>query len=347
MRPEETEIPRITAPRMSCPTAHLRVLDSVPVSARDGALPAGGAVRSAHLPSSPAATAHARAFVVGALRDWRVERDAVDDAELIVSELVTNAFLHGRAPEVVLVVADAGRVVRLEVSHDERASTPAQLAPLTVAAEETHGRGLAIVDVLTSAWGVEGDEEHRRVWAELVADRSGLMPAADRDPALTDLAGALATAPDARSIGDAVTGWARACLAASFAGVALLDGSSDRHLRYLSVEPLPAQSAAAWERFPADTDAPVAAAFRYARPYFHESRNAAVAGFPELGPALAAARMAALAHLPLLVSGRPIGTLAFAWAHGRELDAGDRAWLTTVAQVTAAALARVDAPATP
>ena len=310
---------------------------------RDGSRADTGPVRTLRLVDQPAAGARARAFVVEALREWRVERAAVDDAELVVSELVTNAFLHGRATDVTVVVADAGPVVRLEISHHETAA-PGGLAPLTVGAEETHGRGLAIVDLLAGAWGVDELEGRRRVWAELVAARSGLLTAAEREPALAELTAALDAPADPRAVGDTVTGWGRDRLAASFVGIALADVADTSeptdHLHYLSVEPLPGPSGAAWRRFPVDTDAPVAAAFRHARPYFHESRSAAVAGFPGLGPALAASGVAALAHLPLLATGRPVGTLAFAWSHGRELDAVDRSWLALVAEVTAVALAR-------
>lgn len=310
------------------------------VSAGDASAPAEHSRRSLRLTASPTTASRARSFVVGTLRDWLVGADACDDAELVVSELVTNAFLHGRAPDVDVAVDDHGTHVRLTVAHREDVGSDGPLAPLTVGADDTHGRGLAIVDVLSRDWGVDVDGAERRVWAELVASRVGLLPAADHDAALQALSDDLAGLGDHTALAVAWARWARARLATSFAGIAVPDTATDGppHLRYLSVEPLPAASAAEWVRFPVDTPAPVAAAYREGRAYFHESRSAAVAGFPGLGPALLASEQAALAHLPLVEGGRSIGTLALSWSHGRELDAGDRAWLVAVAQVVAAAL---------
>src|SRR5579875_1581940 len=72
-----------------------------------------------------------------------------DDAELVVSELVTNATLHGEPPIRVTVLA--GDRVRVEVA-DEGRSAPIVLRRNT---EAMTGRGLAMVAALASAWGVD------------------------------------------------------------------------------------------------------------------------------------------------------------------------------------------------
>lgn len=293
------------------------------------------------LQASDHVVAHARARAVEALVARRIATGTVDDAELVISELVTNAVVHGNAEDVSVEICDRGAVVEIVVSHRER-GVDAHLAPLTVDARSTHGRGLAIVDVLADRWGVDHTGDGRRVWCWLPAVRSGLLGVDERDGALDRLRDRLAEATELTDTGVAVTEWAQRILGTAFAGIALPDDEPG-HLRYLSVEPLPPASAAAWARFPVDTPAPVAAAFRDAHSYFHASGSAAVAQFPELGPALAASGMAALAHVPLLHRGRPMGVAAFAWSHGQELGSDDRRWLLHVAALAAAALVRVGA----
>lgn len=87
------------------------------------------------------------------------------DLRLIVSELVTNAVLHGDGATVELKLSAAGGVIGGEVIDDgepfeRRAELPAD--PMT-----TGGRGLAIVGTLTRSWGVREGSTH--VWFELGA----------------------------------------------------------------------------------------------------------------------------------------------------------------------------------
>lgn len=277
------------------------------------------------------------------LPGWRVERGTVDDAELVVSELATNAFVHGGAQEVELVLVDAGPVVRVEVSHVETRPPVDPLAPRMVPAEATHGRGLAIVDVLATGWGVVEDGARRTVWADVPATRTDLLGGLDREQARARLDRDLAGAGDVQSVGVALAAWGHDVLGAAFTSIALPDRDPG-YLRYLSVSALPERSAVAWSRFPVATEAPVTATYRQGRPHFHESTSATLAAFPGLGPALAAAQMSARAHLPLRAGGRVFGTLSLAWTHGHPLEADDRAWLARIADDTAAALTRVGMP---
>ena len=79
-----------------------------------------------------------------------VPADVVDDVELVVTELVTNAALHGEQP-ITLRLRDVPAGTRVEVEDSGR-SMP------VVARSSTHamtGRGLALVAILASSWGVE------------------------------------------------------------------------------------------------------------------------------------------------------------------------------------------------
>lgn len=89
--------------------------------------------------------------------------DAVHAAELVVTELVTNALLHGEGVRDVRVRPIAGGV-RLEVADAVRRAP--FLAPSST--EAMTGRGLALVARLAHRWGSEPDEGGKVTWAEVV-----------------------------------------------------------------------------------------------------------------------------------------------------------------------------------
>ena len=93
--------------------------------------------------------------------------DAVtDDAALVVTELVTNALLHG-GPPVRLRLQELPKGVRVEVA-DRGAELP--VAPRRSSVAMT-GRGLGLVSALSRSWGVDHDEQGGKVvWAELAGD---------------------------------------------------------------------------------------------------------------------------------------------------------------------------------
>ena len=87
-----------------------------------------------------------------------IPEDQRFDAQLLVSELVTNSVRHGRAPIDVQVAIDSGGV-RIEVA-DHGAGVP-QDAP----GERTCGYGLGLVKAFADRWGVADDPTV--VWFEL------------------------------------------------------------------------------------------------------------------------------------------------------------------------------------
>lgn len=142
--------------------------------------------------ADPASVPGARRFVADGLRAWG--HDAlVDDATLCVSELAGNAALHGNGSYIEVSVLDLRRAVRLCVEDDgpappEAVSPRTTLPGLDDAFDDeldeldralnapTTGRGLAIVSVLSSDWGVEELENGKRVWADLSPSRSAEEP---------------------------------------------------------------------------------------------------------------------------------------------------------------------------
>lgn len=108
------------------------------------------------------------------VRRWAARTlDEVDDADLgdvliVVTELVTNAYDHGRGPSEIRMSRTPGGRCRVEVDDGCSAhpvvSSPSPATP--------GGRGMLIVEKLTAAWGVR---EHREtggktVWAEVACD---------------------------------------------------------------------------------------------------------------------------------------------------------------------------------
>ncbi|MCU1588421.1 MAG: hypothetical protein JWN31_1914, partial [Frankiales bacterium] len=112
------------------------------------------------LPVDPVAVPQARTFVAGELTG--VAADVVEDAKLVVTELVTNALLHGNAPLTLRVLPSAAEV-RVEVQDGSRVLPVLPLQNL----EAMTGRGLGLVAALSESWGVEPVPGGKVVWAAL------------------------------------------------------------------------------------------------------------------------------------------------------------------------------------
>ncbi|MFF4576104.1 ATP-binding protein [Streptomyces sp. NPDC001410] len=99
------------------------------------------------------------------LRQWgRPDRSEI--AELLTSELVTNALVH-TDDDAVLTAVVSPRGLRVEV-RDFVARRPLLRAPDT--GDDTHGRGLVLVQSLADAWGVRPHGVGKSVWFELGAE---------------------------------------------------------------------------------------------------------------------------------------------------------------------------------
>ncbi len=166
------------------------------------------------LPPLPRSVPEARSLVQQCLKEWGLP-GPLDDAELTLSELVTNAVLHGRPP-VRVDLSCAGRVLEIAVLDDEPAlpvvrperrdlhQDLAQVldveADLDGQVEERDprldvgaagsvagGRGLLLVEALASRWGaVPLPDGGKAVWLQLPLPDSwepGARCTCDEDPA--------------------------------------------------------------------------------------------------------------------------------------------------------------------
>ncbi|MER5855887.1 SpoIIE family protein phosphatase [Streptomyces sp. NPDC059688] len=113
----------------------------------------------------PEAVRHARRFTRRTLRAWGVERDTLDAALLVVSELVTNALVHTGGP-VRLDMSLVNHRLRLAVADS---SPRSPMKPASIGWEATGGRGILLVEAVSAAWGTIPVSGGKQVWADLVA----------------------------------------------------------------------------------------------------------------------------------------------------------------------------------
>ncbi|WP_133914492.1 ATP-binding protein [Streptomyces sp. NBC_00582] len=88
-----------------------------------------------------------------------------ETAELLTSELVTNALVH-TDDDAVLTATVSPAGLRVEV----RDSVPGRPRPTVPNTDDgTHGRGLVLVQSLADSWGVRAQGAGKVVWFELAA----------------------------------------------------------------------------------------------------------------------------------------------------------------------------------
>lgn len=145
------------------------------------------------VPPEPRSVPSARDFCRDTLTSWDLAQ-VVDDAQLILSELVTNGVLHAGTPlgvtissetgNLEIAVSDGSRAVPVVRPHRE--DLGGDLDALIVTADSTGleddrdplldmgaagsvvgGRGLHLVVSLAAEWGVDSSHSGKSVWARL------------------------------------------------------------------------------------------------------------------------------------------------------------------------------------
>ncbi|MFJ5546633.1 SpoIIE family protein phosphatase [Streptomyces sp. NPDC093225] len=130
--------------------------------ARTHALPADR-IASWDLPADPARVGEVRAAVTRRLAEWGLEELSFA-AELMLSELATNAIRYGNEPIQVRLVLD--RTLICEVS--DGSSTAPHLR--RSASTDEGGRGLFLVAQLAQSWGTRYTPQGKVIWAECALD---------------------------------------------------------------------------------------------------------------------------------------------------------------------------------
>lgn len=107
------------------------------------------------------AVAEARHRIVAAAEPC--VRDDADTLGLLVSEVVTNAIVHGASRELDVVASVSESTVRVEVCDDGDGFVP---RPRALEPDEAGGWGLFLVEQLATSWGVSFSGR-TTVWFEL------------------------------------------------------------------------------------------------------------------------------------------------------------------------------------
>ncbi|MET9161538.1 SpoIIE family protein phosphatase [Streptomyces parvulus] len=128
--------------------------------ARTRGLPAGQ-VATWDIPADPSLVAPVRKQVLDQLSTWGL-LDASFTAELVVSELVTNAIRYGAPPIRLRLIHDAATLI-CEVSDTSHTAPHLRRARTW----DEGGRGLLLVAQLTQRWGSRHTAEGKTIWAEL------------------------------------------------------------------------------------------------------------------------------------------------------------------------------------
>jgi serine/threonine-protein kinase RsbW len=129
---------------------------------------------SVHFGGGPFAAAAARRALGGL--SWKLDPTVMEDVQLLVSELVTNAVRHAHADathDIELLVRTMDRSLRVEVADG---GPGFRYRPRDRHSDEPGGWGLYLVEQLARSWGVDANGEGARVWFEL--------PLPSREPAL-------------------------------------------------------------------------------------------------------------------------------------------------------------------
>lgn len=153
------------------------------------------------LPAEAGSVPTARHFVESILTSWGLPEQGWA-AALLISELSANCTLHARTAFTVGVEVTEDEV-RLHVS-DGSLRAPAVRDYGTSA---TTGRGLRLVDELSSGWGVDLHDDGKTVWAVLRLDEEGT--GGSLDDADEDLDALLAAFGEADPATDAPRAWTR------------------------------------------------------------------------------------------------------------------------------------------
>jgi anti-sigma regulatory factor (Ser/Thr protein kinase) len=117
------------------------------------------------IPSDPETVSKVRDMAGGTLAEWGLAPPLIDDVELIISELVTNAIRYGGPPITLAIRYEDGSLYGEVADRGSWFMIPAQRKhPDDDITEQ--GRGLAIVGAYADEWGTKSidGQTGKAVW---------------------------------------------------------------------------------------------------------------------------------------------------------------------------------------
>ncbi len=174
-------------------------------------------------------------------------------------------------------------------------------------------------------------------WGLAIEDLTEARADERRMIALAGIAARLAATDDLTSIAGVVEESLGEALGTSAAGTVVPDGAV---FRFISMNGYPAPVEAAWRTFDRSIEAPITRAFLSGVAEYSDTQLDIVSNDPSMAETTIAAGVHALAAIPMVSDGDPVGVLALSWAQPRSLDQLERAWCQTLAGLLGQAIAR-------
>jgi anti-sigma regulatory factor (Ser/Thr protein kinase) len=128
------------------------------------------------LSAAPESVGLGRHFLRRTLKRWHLPDDTIDSATLLVSEALTNAVVHACPPVSLVVRSDGDLLVEVHDGDPTPALTSVESAGLESLIhnpdlEAENGRGLAMIAMLASRWGITAERDGKTVWFALELPR--------------------------------------------------------------------------------------------------------------------------------------------------------------------------------
>lgn len=185
--------------------------------------------------------------------------------------------------------------------------------------------------------GMRNVDARHRADAERKALIGSLSSALRRSRQLLDATAGLGQVMTVDELCDVAAHAAQADLGALFVGLVLLEEDGPPRVLCRPHSPLLTDL---WRRMPDFGPASTAQVLRTGEPRFDRSRLSYLRDFPERSPNLDAMSIDAVATLPLIVTGRPVGLMVLGWPEPQPFDEEERRFLLTLVGPFAQAIER-------
>ena len=124
------------------------------------------------LSARPESVGLGRHFLRRTLKRWHLPDDTIESAILLLSEALTNAVLHASPPVSLVVRSDGDLRVEVHDGDPTPALTSVETAGLeslirSPDLEAENGRGLAMIALLATRWGIDAERDGKTVWFAL------------------------------------------------------------------------------------------------------------------------------------------------------------------------------------